>query len=257
MNVVLGSRMRDYFVARGIPSDRLRIIENWSDGESLSGSSLRRSLGLDKRFVVQYSGNLGRAHEIETLLSAAEQLRDESEFVFLMIGGGAKMLELEARARERRLESFLFLPYRSREALADSLAAADVHLISLLPSLEGFIVPSKLYGVLAAGRPSIFIGDAEGEVARILREAGCGIHAPCGDGERLAQTLRSLSAHPERLESMGLKARAYFAAHCTFNAAASRWTALLKELTQDSGLSTATSSLARTKESRKLSIVRR
>jgi glycosyltransferase involved in cell wall biosynthesis len=257
MNVVLGSRMRDYFVARGIPSDRLRIIENWSDGESLKGSSLRRSLGLDQRFVVQYSGNLGRAHEIETLFSAAEQLRDEPEFVFLMIGGGAKMLELETRARERRLESFLFLPYRSREALPDSLAAADVHLISLLPSLEGFIVPSKLYGVLAAGRPSIFIGDAEGEVARILREAGCGIHAPCGDGERLAQTLRSLSAHPERLESMGLKARAYFETHCTFNAAASRWTSLLKELTQDSGLSTATSSLARTKESRKLSIVRR
>jgi glycosyltransferase involved in cell wall biosynthesis len=246
---------------RGISSRQLRVIENWSDGEGIvpkptGESALRRSLEIEGRFVVAYSGNLGRAHEIETVLAAAESLRGEPDFVFLMIGGGAKMLELEEHARARRLESFRFLPYRAREQLSDSLAAADVHLISLLPSLEGFIVPSKLYGVLAAGRPSIFIGDAEGEVAQTLREADCGVQVHCSDGERLAQTLRSLSTEPARLESMGRNARSYFEAHCTFAAAAGKWAALLRELNQDAGVS-ATSSLARTKESKKLSIVRR
>ncbi len=94
---------------------------------------------------------------------------------FLFIGGGAKMESLKAKVAESRLTQVIFLPYQPRDSLEDSLAAADVHLASLIPSLEGMIVPSKFYGILAAGRPLIFIGDPDGELARVIGAAQCGL----------------------------------------------------------------------------------
>ncbi len=161
---MLGARMRDYFVSRRVSSESLHIIENWADGtairpRSAAASELRTRLGLQNSFVACYSGNLGRAHEYDTILGAAHALRDRSDFVFLMIGGGAKMDALRRSVAESGLTNFRFERYQPREALADSLSAADVHLTSLLPELEGLIVPSKIYRILAAGRPAIFIGD--------------------------------------------------------------------------------------------------
>jgi colanic acid biosynthesis glycosyl transferase WcaI len=101
-------------------------------------------------------------------------LKDEPAFLFLMQGGGAKMAALKQAVDQRKLHNFRFLEYQPREALEDSLAAADVHLVSLLPALKGLIVPSKLYGILAAGRPVIFIGDATGDVGRVILDAQCG-----------------------------------------------------------------------------------
>jgi len=113
---------------------------------------------------------LGRAHEFDTLLGAAEALRRERTFIFLVIGSGAKMAALKEGVAARGLDNFRFLPYQRRDMLEDSLAAADVHLVSLLPALEGYVVPSKLYGILAAGRPLIFIGDGKGDVGRVIEQ---------------------------------------------------------------------------------------
>jgi glycosyltransferase involved in cell wall biosynthesis len=174
INVVLGVRMRDYLASRGAALERVRIIENWADGATVRPkptreSDLRRELALEERFVVAYAGNLGRAHEFDTMVAAAEQLREEAVFAFLIVGGGARISALRARVAALGLTSFRFVPYRPRVALADALAAADVHLACLLPNLEGLIAPSKIYGILAAGRPAVFIGDPDGEVAGVLR----------------------------------------------------------------------------------------
>ncbi len=202
-NIVLGMRMRSYLASRSVDASSLRIIENWSDGDAVrplpvARSELRTRLGLQNSFVVGYSGNLGRAHEIDTLLAAAELLREDPSVVFLMVGGGARMQELRERVDEARLRNFRFQPYQPRERLADSLAAADVHLASLLPSLEGLIVPSKMYGILAAGRPCIFIGDVDGEIARLLREAQCGESVSCGAAAELANLIRTFQHDPRR-----------------------------------------------------------
>jgi colanic acid biosynthesis glycosyl transferase WcaI len=179
---------------------KLLVIENWSDANAIqpkpaAASALRNALCLGDRFVVGYSGNLGRAHEIDTLLDAAQALKEEPAFLFLMQGGGAKMAALkhavECTASSR---TFRFLDYQPRAALEDSLAAADVHLVSLLPALEGLIVPSKLYGILAAGRPVIFIGDADGDVGRVILDAQCGRTVAVGDSRGLVETLRQLQA---------------------------------------------------------------
>ena len=228
MNIVLGRRMFEYFVARGIDERRLCIVENWADGQAIlpkpvRQSALRAQLDLADRFVIEYSGNLGRAHELETLLDAAERLRDDAEIVFLMIGGGVNMSRLQALVRDRALASFRFLPYQARDCLADSLAAGDVHLVNLRPSLEGFIVPSKAYGILAAGRPAIFIGDQEGEIARVLRDAECGFTVECGDGAALANAIHTLRADAGLRESMGLRARDVFDRRFTLDIAEAKW----------------------------------
>jgi glycosyltransferase involved in cell wall biosynthesis len=225
--------MREHFAARGIPEAKLRVIENWADGQAIrpkpaSASSLRVRLDLLDHFVVCYSGNLGRAHEFDTLLGAAEALRDESAFVFLIIGGGAKMEALKQGVAARALGNFRFLPYQPRETLEDSLAAADVHVVSLLPELEGLIVPSKLYGILAAGRPVIFIGASDGEIGRVVDGALCGLRVAVGDSAALANSLRKLAAEPDARALMGLRARVALSAEFSLEHATLRWVGLIE-----------------------------
>ncbi len=231
-NVVLGTRMRDYLAARGIPHQRICISENWADERAVfpmpaDRSDLRRRLDLLDRFVVAYSGNLGRAHDAETLLEAAQLLQGESGLVFLMIGGGAKMRSLQEQARTRRLGNFRFVPYQPREALNDALAAGDVHLVSLLPQMEGLIVPSKVYGILAAGRPIVFVGDPEGEVSRLVCSSRVGVGIALRDGQGLRSALLRMRDHTAEREAMGAAARSLFETRYTLGAAVERWRDLL------------------------------
>ncbi|MDY6947463.1 MAG: glycosyltransferase family 4 protein [Pseudomonadota bacterium] len=227
-NVVLGTRMREHLVARKIPGGQIRVIENWADGDAVIPKAvefceLRARLGIADKFVVAYSGNLGRAHEFETMLAAAEQLSSDESIVFLMIGGGAKMQQLQAAVAAKKLLNFRFLSYQPRELLSDSLAAADVHLASLLPQLEGLIVPSKFYGILAAGRPTIFVGDVDGELARIIVATQCGIAVPIGGASALIDAIRQLAADRITRERMGARARALFVEKYTVGRAARQW----------------------------------
>jgi len=233
-NVVLGTRMRDYLASRGVPLGRISVGENWADEDTISplpvaASALRRRLALADEFVVAYSGNLGRAHDMHTLLAAAQAMRADPTTVFLLTGGGANMRALESAARQEGLTQMRFLPYQPRAQLADSLAAGDVHLVMLLPQLEGLIVPSKLYGILAAARPVIFIGDPAGELAQLIAGSRVGFTVACGDGAGLCRALRSLRDDPGERERMGARARALFEERYTLARALARWRSLLTQ----------------------------
>src|SRR5258708_24586680 len=226
-------RMSEYLAARGIPESKLCVIENWADGDAIqpkppSTSILRARLGLVDHFVVCYSGNLGRAQEFETLLGAAEALNGERIFIFLIIGSGAKMEGLKRAVAERALENFCFLPYQPRDTLEDSLAAGDVHLVSLLPALEGLIVPSKLYGILAAGRPLIFIGDTGGDIGRVIERSQCGRLVRVGDSTALEYTLRNLEGERESLARLGARARQLLCEEYDLRRAIERWVVLIE-----------------------------
>jgi len=228
MNVVLSDGMRGRLLAQGVDSTRIRVIPNWADGTALvpksSNDSLTRSrLGL-AGLVVGYSGNLGRAHEFETLLGAARLLRTDPGISFLITGSGAKAASLQRAVKEEGLDRFVFQDYQPPELLADSLAASDVHLVSLLPQLEGLIVPSKIYGILAAGRPALCVGEPEGD---LVRDHACGIAIRCGDSEQLASELRALRQQPERLSLMGMRARELALARYRSEHAVSGWLDLL------------------------------
>jgi colanic acid biosynthesis glycosyl transferase WcaI len=232
VNVVPGTSMREYLIGRGIAAARISICENWADEGRLrplaaARSELRGRLGLGDCFVAAYSGNLGRAHDASTILEAACALEGDPGIVFLMVGGGAGMRALEMQARARGLTNFRFTPYQSREALSDSLAAGDVHLVSLRPELEGLVVPSKLYGILAVGRPVVFIGDPAGELAGLIATNEVGISVRSGDPEGLCGALRTLRDDEGRRMRMGIRAREVFEERYTLAAAVARWRVVL------------------------------
>jgi len=186
---------------------------------------------LADKFVLGYSGNLGRAHEFATVLGAAERLRNEPRVAFLMIGGGKRFGELAAAAQARGLAgAFRFLPYQARTLLSYSLGAADVHWVSLDPRLEGLMVPSKFYGIAAAGKPIIVIGDPNGELAQLVRRNACGFAVAPGDSDALAATLRQLSETPQTVSEMGARARKMLDAHFTRRQGLARWRQLLDHL---------------------------
>jgi colanic acid biosynthesis glycosyl transferase WcaI len=212
-NVVLGRRMEALVMGQGIPAAQVRVIPNWADGEAVrplarEANPLRAAWALQGRFVVGYSGNLGRAHEFDTFLEAADALTERAEVVFLFIGGGAQRAAVEHAVRCRGLDNVFFRPYQPRARLSESLGVADVHLVSLNPALEGLIVPSKFYGIAAAGRPMLFVGDVEGEIPRVLHDAKCGFAVASGDGGRLAELIRKLADEPALCMTMGSNARA-------------------------------------------------
>lgn len=235
MNVVLGESMRERLLLRGIDAARIMTIPNWTDAEAIvplppEASATRRALGLEGKFVVGYSGNFGRAHEFNTLLQAATRLRDDPRFAFLMTGAGAKSGPLQEAVRAAELTSFVFQDYQPAQKLSDSMAASDVHLVSLLPALEGLILPSKLYGIFAAGRATVFIGDTQGDVAELIRQQDCGIAVPVDEGERLAAQLQALRDDPQRLQSMGARARQLAVNRFSGDQAAQAWVGLLDGL---------------------------
>jgi colanic acid biosynthesis glycosyl transferase WcaI len=235
INVVLGARMSELLRQFGISPAQISIIENWAHFDAgpprtTADSALRVSLGLREKFVVGYSGNLGRAHDFRTALEAATLLSAEREIVFLMIGGGVGMKALKQAAEQRGAGNFCFLPYQPQESLADSLAAADVHWVSLQPSLEGLIVPSKVYGILAAARPVIFIGDREGEVARLLDYSAAGLNVAPGDARELARQIMRLKVDQVERAQMGRNGLATYRENFTPERALARWLEILEPL---------------------------
>ncbi len=234
-NVVLGERMADYVAGRGVEPARIAIIPNWADGRVIlpiarDDDVLRRVWGLGDAFVVGYSGNLGRVHEFATFLSAIERLEREAgpeRVVWLFVGGGSGLDALKQVVAQRGLRSVQFRPYQPREALAQSLSAADVHLVSLRRALEGYVAPSKYYGIAAAGRPAIFVGDSDGEIARVLARTGAGMTVAEGDGAGLAAAILALANDRARAEAMGDAARKAFDAGFSLDRAVARWQEML------------------------------
>jgi glycosyltransferase involved in cell wall biosynthesis len=144
---------------------------------------------------------------LETVLDAAELVRDRPDVLFLFIGDGSQRAPLEANARARGLDNVRFMPFQPREQMRWTYASADVCLVSLKRGLSGYIVPSKLYPILAAGRPYIAAIDAESETAAITERFTCGVVTPPGDARALADAVRALAADPATRERMGGAAR--------------------------------------------------
>ena len=234
-NVVLGQRMRARVVERGVDPKRIAVIPNWADGAQLGpvergANPLRAEWGLGDKFVVGYSGNLGRVHEFRTVLYAAEALRSQTDIVFLFIGGGAQKAAVAKSAQERGLSNILFKPYQPRESLGPSLSAGDAHLVTLRPELEGLVVPSKFYGVAAVGRPTIFIGDPEGEIGSVVREAECGMCVQQSDGGGLVGAITTLRDDSALRERMGANARRVFDERYDKAIAVKEWLRLLRDV---------------------------
>ena len=232
-NVVLGNNMAETVAARGIARDRIHVIANWSEDEEIvpvaaSDNPLRRQWGLENKFVVGYSGNLGRAHEFDTILAAAELLKNNSDIAFLCIGGGHLLDRLAKDVQERGLGNFRFMNYQDKTVLKFSLGVADVHWISLRPEVEGLIVPSKVYGIAAAGRPLIAICAKDGEISRMVEQYQCGVVIEPRDAKALVDSILRLYNDIALRTKMGRQARTMLEANFSRQRALQRWWSLIQ-----------------------------
>ena len=225
-NVVLGLEMEKTLEREGIASNQIKVIPNWSDGELIKPVPPERN-ELRARWnfrpddvVVGYVGNFGRVHDFDTILEAISLHQKRAKLapagdiihniIFLLVGGGPQRASVEHEIAMRKLTNVRLHPYQPTELLPQTLSAADIHLISLKPEMEGLIVPSKFYGIAAVARPIIFIGSTQGEIARLVADAKCGITVEFGNAEHLSAGIISLAQNRPLMAAMGVRARQTF-----------------------------------------------
>lgn len=232
--VVLGRCMAQRLREKGLDSAKIHVIPVWSS-EALAPASradnpYRARFDVEGRFAVMYSGNLGLGHDVATVCEAMARLADEPHIRFVWVGGGKRYDEVRRFAEERGLSNARFFGYVPRAELGLSLAAGDVHLVSLRRGLAGHMVPSKLFGAMAVGRAAIYVGEPEGEGARILHEHDAGRVIEEGDVDGLVATLRELARDEALTRALGERARAAFVGRYDAETACAAWLALLEGL---------------------------
>jgi glycosyltransferase involved in cell wall biosynthesis len=192
----------------------IAVIPNWADEDDVHpgprrDNPLLRELGLLDAFVVQYAGNMGRVHDLESIVAAARIVGAGDRTVrFLFIGFGAKRGWLEAQIQKHALGNAILLPNRPRADQQNFLNACDVSISAFVDGMVGVGVPSRMYNVLAAGKPMIAAMDEESEQARVIREEDVGWVVRPGDGPGLAAAVLEAKRDPARLQAMGVRARA-------------------------------------------------
>jgi colanic acid biosynthesis glycosyl transferase WcaI len=233
--IVLGPYMADRIKAKGVRPERIAAVPVWSRRDEIypvprAGHPLRTKLGLADQFVAMYSGNLGLAHSSDEFLEAARRLRERSDITFLFVGDGPRMADVRAAKERERLDNVRLLDYFPRSELHASLSIADVHLISMRREMTGIVVPGKLYGAMASGRPTLFVGPEHCESADTVRKAGCGLTLRLGDVDGLVDALTRLSADPQEAARLGQLGRSAFLDAFERESCCARWNSLIESL---------------------------
>jgi colanic acid biosynthesis glycosyl transferase WcaI len=232
--VAIGSVMRERLIAKGAEPLRVSVISNWVDTAEIQpeprDNEWAAANDLVSKFVVMHSGNVGHAHDLDNLIVATTYLRDLDDLVVPIIGAGARLAAVRELAERLAADHVTFLPYQPREVLGQSLGAAAIHYVGLARGLSGFVVPSRVYGILSAGRPMIVAADADSETAAIVTENECGVLIPPGEPARLAEAIRD--AHDGRLdlERMGARGREYVQRVADRSVSIQRYRALIEQL---------------------------
>lgn len=235
--IAIGETMAQRLEQKGGRPERIRVIPNWVDVEALApvqrDNEWARMHGLADKFVVMHSGNVGHAQNLDTLVRAATFLRDLHDLVVVIIGSGARHHEVLGLADVLDTDQVRFMPYQPRDLLPSALSTGDVHFVGLAPGLAGYVVPSRLYGVLSAGRPVIVGADDESETAQLVRRIDCGIVIPPSRPELLTAAIRDAYDGKLDLVGMGRRAREYAVAEATREIAHARYRSVLSEVVED------------------------
>jgi glycosyltransferase involved in cell wall biosynthesis len=233
-SIALGETMAERLREHG--ARRVEVVHNWAETvldaqrPTSDPNPLREAWGWGNRFVVMYSGNMGLAHEFETLIDAARKLRHRNDILFSFVGGGPRRAEVETKVRELELPNVEFRPYVKREELARSLAAPDLHLVTLREAMPGLLVPSKIYGILAAGKAVLYVGPPEGEVADMVRRGRCGVRVDIGDVAALVRTIEWYASDASALQLDGERARELYDAEFTRAKSIGRFVQIVDEI---------------------------
>lgn len=210
--IALGETMAMRLVdGKGADRRKISVIANWADTTAIVPSEKQNPFsqahGLADRFVVLHAGNIGLAQNLDTIIDAAGRLSSRTDILFLFIGDGNRQAALAGQVAARKLTNVRFLPFQPRDQLRWTYASSDLCLVSLKPGLAGYIVPSKLYPILAAGRPYLAAVEAPSEVAALTNKLGGGMLVEPGNDRDLAARVVELADDPARRRAMGARAR--------------------------------------------------
>ncbi|PKP61698.1 hypothetical protein CVT91_02205 [Candidatus Atribacteria bacterium HGW-Atribacteria-1] len=240
--VVVGEYMekkiREELLKETSENNHIITIHNWADGDKIKvlrgdieDNFLRKKWGLEGKFVVLYSGNIGYLHEFDTIISAADFLAKEGleEIVFVFVGEGIKKNYIEEKTREKGLSNIVFFPYQPREMLTYSLGLANVSLVTLEKGFEGMVVPSKIYGILASGRPVIAVVGGESEIVEIIRKGKCGKIVKIRDYQALVNNIMDYYKNSKKCREDGLNGRRCFEKNFDRKIATKKYIEVIKE----------------------------
>lgn len=209
--VVLSADMQDVLLAAGVSPRRIVTVPNWTDTRCIvpqkSENAFRAQHSPAGQFLVMYSGNLGLSQQLDEVLQAAHLLRRRADIQFLLVGDGVSKARLRQLAQDLQLSNVRFLDYQPKSGLSASLSAADLHLVPLDPRIKNYLMPSKLYGILASQTPLIAVAPRDCELARFVESEGVGFVVSPGDSAALAERIESCADHREPLLAMGRAAR--------------------------------------------------
>jgi colanic acid biosynthesis glycosyl transferase WcaI len=232
--VAIGEMMRVRLVEKGIDAKRIVVIRNWVDVTELrpapKDNPWSREHDLADKFVVMHSGNVGHAQNLDLLVRASTFLRDLDDIRFLVIGSGARQAELVELSERLDADQMVFMPYQPRSVLSQSLATGDIHFVGLASGLSGYIVPSRMNGVLSVGRPVIVAADRQSEIVSVIEDSGAGLTIEAGRADLLAAAIRSAYEDRAGLAEMGKRAREYASRELDQSQSINRYQELISEL---------------------------
>lgn len=232
---VISEWFRRRLLAKGVPAAKLRVIPNFVDTGFMQPGPRYNDFstvhGLDDKFVVLYAGNIGLTQGFETILAAAERLRSLPDLRFVIVGDGTRRNWLEAQLVENSLPNVMLLPYQPRSVVPHIYATSDLCLVPLKRGTAQETFPSKIYNIMAAGRPVVASADPDSELSWVVEQAGCGWTVPPDDPHALAMVIEQAYRVREGLPAMGSRGRDYVVAHYSRQAVARQYDDLIRELT--------------------------
>lgn len=211
--VAISPHMIERIQRYGVPEHRIHVVPVWAVGKDLGPIARQanwflREHKLQDQFVIMFSGNLELGGDMDTLLGALAELREDRDIVFVLISEGPRLEKFREMSEQASLRNVRFLPYQDRDLLAYSLSAGDVHVVTNKKGLGGLRVPSKAYGVLAVGRPILYIGEPNCEIADLVRDHQLGFVLEECDVQSLVHAIRELRDNPARCQEISARARA-------------------------------------------------
>ena len=233
--IPLGQSMEARIRAKGASAGQIKVIPDWADTSAIQPVSkkdnpLLEKFGLKEKFVIMYSGNIGLSQDFSPILHSVSRMREDSSWFLVFVGEGMGKRSLVDEVRSCHLTNVLFLPYQPWEMLSFSLGMADLHLVPLKRGMAGASVPSKVYGIMAAGRPYLAITDRESEPARLALEFRCGLWAEPGDLEKISYEIQWALNHRVELEEMGKRARSLATSQFAKDVVIKEWFKALKKV---------------------------
>jgi len=225
---------RDYLISQGVGIHKLVVVPNWVDTDRMRPgprqNEFRHKYGLDSHFIVSYAGTIGYAQDLDTVIESAALLKQHAEIAFVFVGEGGEKQRLQAKAESLGLTNVLFLPIEPWEKYPLVLQASDACLVNLKPTLTTPVVPSKLLNIMASGRPVVANVPPDGDAARIIRQANCGLCLEAGDARGLAEAILKLYRDPHLADELGRNGRCYAEARFSLEVCVRQYEALFRDL---------------------------